>query len=184
MDELTQIRSRLLELIKKSLSKEPVVLSSGRKSTFYIDGKKITLSAEGANLTAKMVLKYLDKDIDSIGGLTMGADPIVGAVAAISFETGKPIDAFIVRKEPKKHGLMKQIEGPLKENSRVAIIDDVTTTGDSLLKAIDAVESLKCKVVKVITLVDRLEGAKEALEKRGYRLEPIFTKHDLEIDNK
>ncbi|MEK9148430.1 MAG: orotate phosphoribosyltransferase [Candidatus Desantisbacteria bacterium] len=178
---LEQAKNRLLEIIKdKALKEEEAELSSGRKSNYYIDGKLVTLDPEGANLVAKIIIELLKKEqVDGIGGLTIGADPIVSAVAAISYKEGFPIPAFIVRREAKKHGMMKFIEGPIKRNSNVVIVDDVVTTGGSIEKAISEVEKEGCKVVKIIAIVDRLEGAKERFAEKGYSFISIFTREDL-----
>ena len=140
----------------------------------------ITLDSEGAYLVGKILFYLLEEeDIDALGGPSMGADPICGSFAAISHLHSTPVSTFIIRKEPKKHGRMKQIEGPLKKGDRVVIVDDVSTSGGSLLKAIQVVEKEGCKVVKVITILDRGEGAKEKLSQAGYNLSSIFTKKDL-----
>lgn len=169
------MKSELLNLIKeKALKKGKVVLSSGKESSYYIDLRTITLDPKGAYLTAKIFLEKLKKDkFNSVGGLTLGADPICGAVAALSYAEGYPVGAFIVRKEEKKHGMQKLIEGSIERNSSVVIVDDVITTGGSILKAISAVEDLGCRVVKVLAIVDRLEEKKEDLKK--YNVEAIFT---------
>ena len=144
-------------------------LTSGKKSNYYIDGKKITLSPEGAYLVGKAIFDEVVKiGVDAIGGVATGAYPIVTAVALVSHLEGKPIPAFIVREVPKEHGTMRKIEGHLKQGSRVAIVDDVLTTGGSVSRAIEAVEAAKCKVVKVIVLVDRHEGGSDRLKKEGY----------------
>jgi len=144
-------------------------LTSGKKSNYYIDGKKITLSPEGAYLVGKAIFDELIKTgVDAIGGVATGAYPMVTAVALVSHLEGKPIPAFIVREVTKEHGTMRQIEGQLKEGSRVAIVDDVLTTGGSVLKAIEEVETVNCKLVKVIVLVDRREGGSDRLKKEGY----------------
>jgi orotate phosphoribosyltransferase len=176
-------RLRLLELIKKeALFKGDYTLSSGKKSSYYIDLRLITMSAEGAYLIANILFDELkDENIDSIGGLTLGADPIASAYAAISFLRGKPASAFIIRKEEKKHGKAKLIEGPLKKGARVVIVDDVATSGGSLVKAIDAAEAEGCKVVKVMSLVDRNEGASSELAKRGYSLQSLYNLKDLGV---
>lgn len=174
-------RTRLLELIKKeALSVKPIVLSSGKKSDYYIDCRLITLHPEGAFLIADVFFDMLeDVEFDALGGLTIGADPIAGAFAAVSFQRGRPKPTFIVRKEQKKHGTQKLIEGPLKGGSRVVIVDDVATSGGSLLSAIDAATSAGCSVAAVLVVVDRMEGAREKLAERGYRLLSIFTREDL-----
>ncbi|HUV93789.1 MAG TPA: orotate phosphoribosyltransferase [Anaerolineae bacterium] len=175
-------RIRLLDLLRRDgLYRGEVELSSGAHSNYYVDGKMVTLSPEGAWLTAQLVLDLLaDEDLhpDAIGGLTIGADPIVAAVACISHERGKPIPAFIVRQERKLHGKQKLIEGPLARDSDVVIVDDVVTKGGSIRGAIEAAEDFGCRVVKVIALVDRLEGAAEE-KLRGYSFTSIFTRDDL-----
>jgi orotate phosphoribosyltransferase len=150
-------------------------LTSGKKSNYYIDGKKITLSPEGAYLVGKAIFDELIKTgVDAIGGVATGAYPIVTAVALVSHLEGKPIPAFIVREVPKEHGTMRKIEGHLKQGSRVAIVDDVLTTGGSVSRAIEAVEAAKCKVVKVMVLVDRHEGGSDRLKKEGYDFTSIL----------
>ncbi len=182
MGELEKNKKRLLELFQKNaLCKGEVTLSSGKKSDYYIDAKQVTLTAEGMTLVGRIILDLLkDKAFDAIGGLTIGADPIVAAVGVVSYLQNKPVQTFIVRKEPKKHGLQRFIEGPaLKPNSKVVIVDDVMTSGGSALKAIEAVRNAQCNVVKVVALVDRLEGARENLARDNYELVSIFTKDDL-----
>ena len=144
-------------------------LTSGKKSNYYFDGKKLTLSPEGAYQVGKAVFDELRGiGVDAVGGVATGAYPIVTAVALVSHLEGKPIPSFIVREVSKEHGTMRKIEGHLKEGSRVAIVDDVLTTGGSVSRAIEAVEAVKCKVVKVIVLVDRHEGGSDKLKKEGY----------------
>jgi len=144
-------------------------LTSGRKSTFYFAGKRITLHPEGAYWVGKTVFDQLaESRVDAVGGVATGAYPIVAAVAVVSYLEGKPLPSFIVREVTKEHGTKRQIEGHLKEGSRVAIVDDVLTTGGSVLKAIEAVEAAKCQVAKVLVLVDRHEGGGDRLKKAGY----------------
>ncbi len=174
-------RTKLLDLLRRhSLDRGEVELSSGARSNYYIDGKMVTLSPEGAWLTAQLILDLLaDQDLHpaAIGGLAIGADPIATAVACLSYERGEPILAFIVRKQLKRHGKQKWIEGPLARDSNVVIVDDVVTRGTSIRRAIKAAEDFGCRVVKVIALVDRLEGAAETL--KAYSFTPIFTRDDL-----
>jgi len=176
-------KNRLLELIKeRALIRGEIKLSSGKTSNYYLDCRRITLDPEGAYLVAEIILGMLDEEeIDAIGGLTLGADPICGSLAAASYLSNKLIPAFIVRKELKKHGTMKSIEGNLEAGFRVAIVDDVSTSGGSLLKAIDVVEGFGCRVKRVIVVVDRGEGAREALARHGHRLEAIYSREDLGI---
>ncbi len=176
-------RKRLLELVKESaLSTGEITLSSGKKSGYYIDCRRITLDPEGAYLVAEILLDmFRGAGIDAAGGLTLGADPICGALAAVSFLEGDPLPTFIVRKTPKKHGTRKAIEGSLKAGSRVAVVDDVATSGNSLMHVIDAVENMDCEVSKVVVIVDRGEGAKKNIAGRGYRLESIFSRWELGV---
>ena len=173
-----KLKKDLIRLVKeKSLITDVErVLTSGRVSNYYIDAKMTTLDPKGANLTARLFLEVLKSyDIDAIGGYTLGADPIVSAVAALSAETERPLPAFIVRKEPKKHGERKMIEGPFERGWRVAVVDDVVTTGGSTLKACKAVEEEGGEVVVALTLVDRLEGGRENLEEQGYTFVSLLT---------
>lgn len=181
MDE----RQRLKEIIlAKSYRKGTFKLTSGRESDFYIDGKQTTLSAEGAYLCGKLIFELLKRHpdpIDAIGGMTLGADPLVTAVSIVSFLDNQPIPAFIMRKETKKHGTEEYIEGKgnLPPGATVALVEDVVTTGGTLLKVIDRVEAQGFKVGLIVTVVDRQEGGAEALAGKGYRLEALFTREEL-----
>ena len=179
--KIEECRSRLLELLKEhALAVGKVILSSGKESDYYLDERVVTLSAEGAYLTAKIILDMLkDVEVDAVGGPTVAADPIAGAVAAVSYAEGSPVAGFIVRKEPKGHGMGKQVEGPIDSGSKVVIVDGTMTTGGSIIKAIDVVEKMGCEVVKVILLIDRLEGGREKIESKGYDFAAIFTSDDL-----
>lgn len=144
-------------------------LQSGKKSDHYFDSKKLTLSPEGAYQVGKAILDELaDIDFDLIGGMAIGSVPIVTAVSLVSYQEGRPIPAFIVRPQLKEHGTRNKIEGQIKEGSRVVIVDDVTTTGESVMQVIRAVEAIQCKVVKVIAIVDRNEGGRDLLKSHGY----------------
>jgi orotate phosphoribosyltransferase len=159
------------------------ILSSGRESNYYIDAKYATMDPEGSYIIAKLILEKLEEyDVDAIGGYTLGADPIVGSVVALSSQTKKPLLGFIVRKEPKTHGEMKLIEGPFRKGLKCLIVDDVITTGSSILKAAKAVEDEGGIVVLTMGIVDRLEGGRENIEKAGYIFQSIFTRKDLGID--
>lgn len=181
MEKIEELKTKLLKILKeKAVIFKEVKLSSGKKSNYYIDGKLITLDPEGIYLVSKIIFEMIkDENIDAIGGLTLGADPIVSGVCLISFIENKPIYAFIVRSSQKDHGMGKLIEGNIKKGWNVAIVDDVVTTGSSLIKSIEAVESYGAVVKKVLCIVDRKEGAKEEIEKRGYKFESIFTKDNL-----
>jgi len=149
------------------------VLSSGKKSSFYIDCRKVTLHPEGAKLIGQIILdKIKGLPVKAVGGLTLGADPIIGAVITLG-----DIPGFIVRKQAKEHGTKQRIEGLLEPGWPVVIVEDVATTGGSALEAIKAAEAAGAKVIKVISVVDREEGAQEALAK--YDFDPIFKKSEL-----
>jgi orotate phosphoribosyltransferase len=173
--------AQLLE--RRSLRRGQFVLASGKTSSYYIDGKLTSMDAEGATLIADAILKEIEGlGVDSVGGMDMGATPIVGAVACRSFLNGKPLPTFVARKEVKGHGTKKAIEGPIPPAPcNVAIVDDVVTTGDSILKAIDAAEAHGAKVVLAISVLDRNAGATEALEKRGIPYRALVTLADLGI---
>lgn len=181
MDDKQRLKEILLE---KSYRQGTFTLTSGKTSDFYIDGKQTTLSAEGAYLCGKLLYELLQKShtpIDAVGGMTLGADPLVTAVSIASYLAGKPIPAFIVRKEAKGHGTGNSIEGLLNmaTGGTVALLEDVVTTGGTLLKVIDRVEAAGFKVGLVATIVERQEGGTETLAKAGYRLEAIFTRQQL-----
>jgi len=175
-------KQELLELIKKeAYFREKVTLSSGKQSDYYIDARLITLTPRGAYLCARQILDLVDdQDIDAIGGPTLGADPLVGALSLLSLQQGQPLNTFIIRKEEKEHGQGKQIEGPpLNEGSRVLLIDDVATTGKAFLHSLKVLQKLNVKVEKAICLVDREEGAKEAVAEKGCQLISIFKASDI-----
>ena len=179
-------RERLFKIIKDfSYEKREVILTSGRKSNFYFDGKQTTLHPEGAYLTGKLmyeIIKNSEIKINAVGGPTIGADPIATAVSIVSFIENNPIPAFIVRKQPKGHGKNLWIEGNkhLNKGDTVAIVEDVITTGGSILKAIEVVENEGYNVGMIIVLVDREEGGRENIENRGYKLFSVFKRTDFE----
>lgn len=176
-EKLEELKAKLLSLLKKeALRKGRFVLSSGKISNYYLDARSITLSPQGAYLVASIILELIKgKDIDAIGGPTLGADPIVGAVAALSYINNTMLKTFIVRKQAKGHGTLQQIEGPkLKRVNKVILVDDVATTGKALLEAKQALEEMGIKVKEAIVLVDRCEGARENLAKHGLKLKSIF----------
>jgi orotate phosphoribosyltransferase len=181
---LKELKIALATLLKKeALKKGRFVLSSGKVSSYYLDGRIITMTAKGAYLAASIILERLEgKNISAIGGPTLGADPIVGAVAALSHLSGRPIKGFIVRKQAKEHGRQRQIEGPaLKKNARVVLVDDVATTGKSLVEAKAALDKIGVKVIGAMVIVDRNQGAKENLKRCGCKLEAIFNVKELGV---
>jgi orotate phosphoribosyltransferase len=179
-------REQLIGLLERdALKRGTFTLASGRTSHYYVDGRKVTLSAEGAVQVGAGVIEQLVRrpEISAVGGLTMGADPIVGATLALAREAGLgQLRGFLVRKETKAHGTGKLIEGPLEPGESVAIVDDVATTGGSSLQAAMAVEAFGCKVALVIVVLDRLEGAAAAFAERGFPFHPLLTIRDLGVE--
>ena len=176
-------RDELAGLLRgKSLVRGEFTLASGKQSNYYLDCRLTTLDARGALLTGYCMLELLDEmkiHPDAIGGLSMGADPVVSAAIVVSAIENRPLPGFLVRKEAKKHGRQKQIEGIENlSGKRVVIVDDVCTTGGSTQEAIDAVESVGAKVVAVISLVDREEGGSAMLGAK-YNYRSVFTAPEL-----
>jgi orotate phosphoribosyltransferase len=179
-------REQLANLLRaKSIKRGEFTLASGKKSDYYLDCRLTTLDPEGALLTGYCVLELLDEmDVkpDAIGGLSMGADPVVSAAIVVSALEKRPVQGFLVRKEAKGHGRQRQIEGMEEtRGKRVAIVDDVCTTGGSTQEAIDAAEREGCKVIAVISLMDREEGGSERLRAK-YNYRAIFTARELLAD--
>lgn len=175
------IRDELLaHIATHALKKGEFTLASGQKSNYYINGKLSTLDARGAYLVARTFLAMMADDVpDAVGGLTLGADPIVGSILAMAGMEDLAMKGFIVRKATKDHGTKSLVEGPVNGDENVVIIEDVVTTGGSSMKAIAAVEELGCKVTRVLAVVDREQGGRENLKEKGYRLESIFTAREL-----
>jgi orotate phosphoribosyltransferase len=176
-------KTRLLALIReKSFLTEggPFKLASGGTSDYYLDMKPSTFSPEGLNLIADIVYAMLREDhgVEAVGGLELGALPITSAVSMRSFSE-RPIEGFVVRKEKKDHGTAKKIDGNFRENSTVVLFEDVTTQGGSVMEAVRAVRARGATVTRIITIVDRLEGAAENLQKEGIALQAVFTIRDL-----
>lgn len=178
-------RARLLALLtRRSFARRKVVLASGKESDFYIDCKKTALLGEGHFLIGRLLLAAIRESAPEavgVGGLTLGADPLASAVAHTSYLAGTELPAFIVRKEPKGHGTGAWIEGreALTPGAPLALLEDVVTTGGSSLKAAERIEAEGFKVAHVFALVDRLEGGREAVEAKGYRMTALFTRKDF-----
>jgi orotate phosphoribosyltransferase len=178
------MKNRLIELIIEKAfkySEEPVFkLVSGRMSNYYFNCKAITLYPEGMYLTGNLIFDLIkDLDIKGIGGLTLGADPIAYAVAYTSYLRKNPIEAFVVRKTAKSHGTMQWIEGNITKGDKVIIVDDVITTGKSTIEAITRAKEAGLEIVKVMALIDRQEGGREAIEALGYRVDSIITRDEV-----
>jgi orotate phosphoribosyltransferase len=173
-DELQQ------HLLENSLQFGDFTLTSGRRSDYYIDGKQTTLRSRGAFLVAKLLLEELKLlGVDALGGPTLGADPVIGAVIALAAQENVPLVGCITRKEAKSHGTQRSIEGPLQTGMRVAVFDDIVTTGGSLKHAIDQFEASHCTVVRAFAIVDRQEGAEENFARWGYPFQAFFTIAEL-----
>ena len=169
-------------LAKRSAKRGKFTLSSGRESSLYIDARLTTMSPEGLVLIGQLGLRALDEsgwDVQSIGGLTLGADPIAYAIAYASGLSTHPVRAFTVRKEPKAHGTAQLIEGPFISGDRVAIVEDVITTGASALRAASAVRSSGGIVAGVLAVVDRNEGGRETLEEQGFPVIALTTADEI-----
>lgn len=169
----------------KALQRGSFVLASGKTASFYLDAKQVVLDAAGAMLVGQAVLARLQELgplPDAVGGMSIGADPITAAVVTMAGVAGLPLKGFMIRKEPKGHGLGRYVEGPVAAGNRVVILEDVVTTGGSSLLAIDRAEEFGLKVERVVTLVDRLAGGVEAFAARGVPMEAMLTIRDLGID--
>jgi orotate phosphoribosyltransferase len=181
-------RQELLDLILAvSFRRERVTLASGKESDFYLDLRQTLMRPRGIALAGALVLDRLQAGppVDSVGGMAVGAVPLVSAVlaAAAARDTTTPLLGFFVRKQAKGHGLARRIEGGFASGQRVALVEDTVTTGGSTLDAVAAVEAEGGKVTRVLCLVDRCEGAAEAFCDRGLELEALYTRADLPVED-
>ncbi len=181
---INEMRIRLAKLlVERSYKEGNFTLTSGRKSDYYFDGKQTALHPEGAFLIGHLFNDLLkdDNTITAVGGLTLGADPLVTATSLISYQIGRPLPAFIVRKNPKGHGTNQYLEGltNLQAGQPVAMLEDVVTTGGSLLTACERVREAGFPIAMLCTLLDREEGGNEAIAKAGYTLRSLFKRHEL-----
>lgn len=178
-------RARLLEIIRRrSFGRGDVTLASGRKSDFYFNLKPTMMDPEGATLLAELTYEALkDEQYDYIGGLEMGAVPLAGAIAQISWIKGHPIAAFFVRKKPKEHGARLAIEGLARDESlagkRIVVVEDVTTTGGSAMKAVESLREAGAEVALVFTMVDREEGAADTFAQAGLPFRALYTAREF-----
>jgi orotate phosphoribosyltransferase len=178
-------RDQLIDLLKqRSIRFGDFILASGAHSHYYIDCRLTTMSAAGQLAIGPLALAAIGGagwNPDAIGGLTMGADPVAYAIAAASARAGTPIDAFSVRKEPKKHGTAKRIEGNFRSGSRVVVVEDVITSGGSALDAISAIRAEGGEVIGVVALVDRESGGRERIETTGVGVRALVLASELGI---
>lgn len=178
-------RAALIALIRrKALKFGDFTLASGKKATYYLDCKQVTLAPEGALLIAEGILDLLSggRMPKAIGGMAIGADPITAAVITMSAVRGTPITGFMIRKEAKGHGTNQYVEGPVEPGDEVVIVEDVVTTGGSSLAAIERAEGFGLKVVRVIGIVDRMEGGGETFAQRGYPFATLLSIRDFGIE--
>jgi len=180
--DLTKLRQYLLDLFCRLAYKEgDFVLSSGQRSSYYINGKQVTLHPEGALAIGRILLSLLPMDTQAVAGLTLGADPIVTAVSVVSAYEKRSLPALIIRKEAKGHGTKAYIEGPdLPAGTKVVVLEDVVTTGQSALKAVERLQDAGYSVDEVISLVDRQQGGAELYQSEGLKFQAVFTIQDLQ----
>ena len=180
--ELKTLKQQLLDYFCKFAYKEgDFVLSSGQRSSYYINGKLVTLHPQGALAVGRLLLSLLTDDIEAVAGLTLGADPIVTAVSVVSAYENRPIPGLIIRKEAKGHGTMAYIEGPiLATGAQVVVLEDVVTTGASAMKAVDRLRDAGYTVDRVIALVDRQQGGAELYRQQQLNFEALFTISEIQ----
>ena len=164
----------LTKLAKQSYREGKITLVSGKESNYYIDGKLTSLDSEGGIIISILFLRMLKPEVTAVGGIVVGACSLASGASQISYLLEKPLDVFYIRKEPKGHGTQKWIEGPLKEKSNIAILEDVVTTGGSSLKAVEKVKEFGCNVKQVLAIVDRNEGGREAFAQASLDYSYLF----------
>ena len=178
-------RQQLIELIKdEAVFHGDFILSSGKQANYYVDMRKLTLDHRAAPLVGRVMLDLIAgiPDIASVGGLTLGADPIANAILHQGVASGRPYDAFVVRKEPKDHGRGRQIEGADVTGKRVIVVEDTSTTGQSALKAVEVLRAAGADVVAVAVIVDRATGSRQAIEAAGLQYIAAIDLDDLGLD--
>jgi orotate phosphoribosyltransferase len=180
--DINILHQKLLDLFCRLAYQEgDFILSSGQASSYYINGKQVTLNPQGALAIGRILLSRLPEDTQAVAGLTLGADPIVTAVSVVSAYENRPIPALIIRKEAKGHGTKAYIEGPtLPENATVVVLEDVVTTGRSAMKAVERLRDAGYTVDLVISLIDRLQGGAEFYESVGLKFQTVFTIEDIQ----
>jgi len=178
-------KDALIDLIcRKALKFGEFTLTSGKKATYYLDGKQVTLDPAGAGLVAEGILDRLEAcpTVTCVGGMSIGADPITSSVVTLSAQRQRPLRGFMVRKEPKGHGTNRYIEGPVTPGEEAVILEDVVTTGGSSLTAIERAEEFGLRIGGIIAIVDRCEGGAEAFARRGYRFCSLLSIRDFGIE--
>ncbi|RME68991.1 MAG: orotate phosphoribosyltransferase [Nitrospirae bacterium] len=183
---MNNLKQRLIELIRQRAflysEKEEFVLASGKRSKYYFNLKKVLYNPEALYIVGKLgyeKIQSLGLRPTHVGGLTLGADPVALAIARYSYDAGEPIEAFVVRKEPKGHGSMSQIEGYIEKGAKVVIVEDVLTTGGSAMKAIDVALSAELEVLGLLAVLDRQEGGRENIQARGIPVHCLLTIRDF-----
>lgn len=180
--DIPTLKNQLLDLFCQLAYKEgDFVLSSGQRSTYYINGKQVTLHPQGALAIGRIILPLLPEDTQAVAGLTLGADPIVTAVSVVSAYENRPIPALIIRKEAKGHGTKAYIEGPtLPEGANIVVLEDVVTTGQSALQAVERLQQAGYKVNQIISLIDRQQGGAELYHSKDLKYTTLFKITDLQ----
>lgn len=180
--DISSLREILLDLIVKHAYVEgDFTLSSGAKSSYYINCKQVTLRAEGALALGRLLFKLLPEDTAAVAGLTLGADPMVSAVSIVSAWESDPIPGLIIRKKPKGHGTKAYIEGPsLAENTKIVVLEDVVTTGGSALTAVERLIDVGYEVTQILALVDREQGGRELYQSKGIAFQALFSIKEIQ----
>lgn len=179
-------RAGLIKILEsEALQRGEFTLASGKKASYYLDCRKITLHPQGANLVAEGMLSAIAVSGDlpaAVGGMAIGADPITASIVTVAGQRGLPLKGFMVRKEAKGHGTGKQVEGPVEPGQEVVIVEDVITSGGSAIKAVEAAEAFGLKVREVIGIIDRLAGGEAAFAAKGLKLTTLTTIRDFGIE--
>jgi orotate phosphoribosyltransferase len=179
--DLITLRQQLLDLFCQASQEGDFVLSSGKRSSYYINGKQVTLHPQGALAIGRLLLSKLPPDTQAIAGLTLGADPIVSAVSVVSAYENRPIPALIIRKEAKGHGTRAYIEGPsLSNGALIVVLEDVVTTGQSAMKAVERLQQAGYSVNQVMALVDRQQGGAELYQSAGLQFQALFSIEEIQ----
>jgi len=184
-EQLAADREKLRQaLIEFAVRRGRVTLASGKESDFYVNAKQISLQGDPLLWTTRLLWeKIAPSGCEAIGGLTLGADPLIGALCLYSAQVGQPMIGLIIRKEPKGHGVQSQIEGPFRQGLKVALIEDVTTTGGSAIKAGTVIERAGGKIVLAVSILNRREGADKAFAEIGWKFDSLFVRSDVDAQS-